>query len=104
MMLITWQKHILSFHDFIMKITKFDSPVVVHTHVSLGTENKEQKIFIPAAEWFDNINMKLNYILIWNQREIYNVFYLKERSAVPHGRGKWRHASDDRERHLHVQK
>ena len=33
----------LLFHDFIMKITKFDRPIVVHTHVSIGTENKQQK-------------------------------------------------------------
>ena len=36
----------LSFHDFIMKITKFDRPIVVHTHVSIGTENKQQKQYL----------------------------------------------------------
>ena len=33
----------LSFHDLIMKIIKCDRLIVVHTHVSIGTENKEQK-------------------------------------------------------------
>ena len=88
-----------------MKITKFDRLIVVHTHVSLGTENKEQKsiYFLSRMVWQHQYKIELNFDI--EIRERFTMYFTWRRGeAVPHGRGKWRHAPDDRGRYLHVQK